>query len=99
MLGRVKLDNTLLTCDHGNFNQITARSRNRTLVTVVRDTCTTIVTRVLRTESNGEVKVLPVGSRISIVLYLGSLEACKLDSFSHAVFFFSSNLAVGATWS
>ena len=23
MLGRVKLDNTLLTCDQGNFNQIT----------------------------------------------------------------------------
>ena len=36
MLGRVKLDNTLLTCDQGNFNQITARSRNRALVTVVR---------------------------------------------------------------
>ena len=43
MLGRVKLDNTLLTCDKGNFNQITARCRNRTLVTVVRDTCTTTV--------------------------------------------------------
>ena len=41
--GRVKLDNTLLTCDQGNFNQITARSRNRTLVTVVRDMCTTTV--------------------------------------------------------
>ena len=27
----------------GNFNQISARSRNRTLVTVVRDTCTTTV--------------------------------------------------------
>ena len=38
MLGRDKLDSTLLTCDQGNFNQITARSRNRTLVTVVRDT-------------------------------------------------------------
>ena len=36
MFGRVKLDNTLLTCDQGNFNQITTRSRNRTLVTVVR---------------------------------------------------------------
>ena len=33
MLGKVKLDNTLLTFDQGNFNQITARSRNRTLVT------------------------------------------------------------------
>ena len=43
MLGRVKLDNTLLTCDQGNFNQITARGRNRTLVTVVRDTSTTTV--------------------------------------------------------
>ena len=43
MLGRVKLDNTLLTCDKGNFNQMTAQSRNRTLVTMVSDTCTTIV--------------------------------------------------------
>ena len=43
MLDRVKLDNTLLTCDQGNFNQITARSWNRTQVTVVRDTCTTTV--------------------------------------------------------
>ena len=34
MLGRVKLDNTLLTYDKGNFNQITPRSWNRTLVTV-----------------------------------------------------------------
>ena len=42
--GGVKLDNTLPTCDQGNFNQITTRSRNRTLVTVVRDTCTTTVT-------------------------------------------------------
>ena len=36
MLGGVKLDSTLLTCDQGNFNQITARSWNQTLVTVVR---------------------------------------------------------------
>ena len=36
MLGRVKLDNTLLTCDKGTFNQITARRRKQTLVTVVR---------------------------------------------------------------
>ena len=43
MLGRVKLDNTLVKCDQGNFNQITARSWNQTLVTVVRDTCTTTV--------------------------------------------------------
>ena len=43
MLGRVKLDNILLTCGRVNFNQITARSRNGTLVIVVRDTCTTIV--------------------------------------------------------
>ena len=41
MLATVKLDNSLLTCDQGNFNQITARSRKRTLVTVVGDTCTT----------------------------------------------------------
>ena len=40
----VKLDNNLLTCGHGNFNQITARRWNQTLVTVVRDTCTTILT-------------------------------------------------------
>ena len=43
MLGRVKLDNILFTRDQGNFNRITVRSRNRTLVTVVRDTCTTTV--------------------------------------------------------
>ena len=35
----------------GNFNQITARSRNRTLVTVVRDTCTTTVPPVPLTNS------------------------------------------------
>ena len=39
MLRRVKLDHTLLTCDQGNFNQITARSQSKTLVTVVRDMC------------------------------------------------------------
>ena len=38
-----KLNNTLLTCDQGNFNQATARSQNRIQVTVVRDTCTTTV--------------------------------------------------------
>ena len=43
MLGRDELDSTLLTCDHGNFNQITAWSWDRTQVTVVRDTCTTSV--------------------------------------------------------
>ena len=43
ILGKVKLDNTLLTCDQGNFNQITAQSQNRTLVTVMRETCTTTV--------------------------------------------------------
>ena len=43
MLGRDELDSTLLTCDQGNFNQITTRSRNRTLVTVVIGTCTTTV--------------------------------------------------------
>ena len=47
MLGRVKVNNTLPTCDQGNFNQITARSRNRTQVTVVRDTCTTTVSPAL----------------------------------------------------
>ena len=43
MLGRVKPGNTLLTSDISNFKQITARSRNRPLVTVVRDTCTSVV--------------------------------------------------------
>ena len=43
MLGRVKLDNTLLTCNQGNFNQITVWSQNQTLVAVVRNTCTTTV--------------------------------------------------------
>ena len=43
MVGRDKLDNTLLTSNQGNFNQITAQSQNRTLVTVVRNTCTTAV--------------------------------------------------------
>ena len=43
MLGGYKLDNILFTCEQGNLNQITARSRNPTLVTVVRDTCTTTV--------------------------------------------------------
>ena len=38
-----KLDNTLLTCDQVNFNEITARSRNQTLVWVARDKCTTTV--------------------------------------------------------
>ena len=28
VLGRVKLDNTLLTCDQSNFSQITARGQN-----------------------------------------------------------------------
>ena len=35
MLGRVKLDNTLLTCDWGNYNHITAWSWNWTQVTMV----------------------------------------------------------------
>ena len=43
MLGRVKLENSFLTCDQGNFNQITARSHNWILVTVVRDRCSTTV--------------------------------------------------------
>ena len=42
MLGRVKLDNTLLTCDPGNFNQRTARNRDRTMVTVVKGGTTTV---------------------------------------------------------
>ena len=37
------MDNALLTCDQDNFNQITAQSRNQTLVTAVRNTCTTTV--------------------------------------------------------
>ena len=36
MLGRDKLDSTLLTYDQGNFNQITAQSRNRTLAILKR---------------------------------------------------------------
>ena len=43
VLGRIKLNNTLLTCEQGNFNQVIARSRNLIPVTVVRDTCTTTV--------------------------------------------------------
>ena len=43
MLGGVKPDNTLFTCDKGNFNQITTQGRNRALVTVTRDTCTNTV--------------------------------------------------------
>ena len=43
MLGRVKLGHTLLTGDQGSFNQTTAWNLNQTLVTVVRDTCTTTV--------------------------------------------------------
>ena len=37
VLGRVKLDNTLLMCDQDNFNQITAQSGNQASVTVARD--------------------------------------------------------------
>ena len=43
MFGRDKLDNILLTCDQGNFNQITECCRNRTPITLVKDTCTTTV--------------------------------------------------------
>ena len=43
LLYRVKQDNAFLTYDQGNFNQTTARSRNRTRVTVVKDACTTTV--------------------------------------------------------
>ena len=43
MLGKDKLDNTLFTCDQGYFNQITTRSRNLTLVTMVKDTFATSV--------------------------------------------------------
>ena len=49
MLGRVKMNNTLLTYDKGNFNQMTARSWNRTVVTMVRDTSTTTVPPAART--------------------------------------------------
>ena len=38
MFGRVKLDDTLLTCNKGNFHQTTARRLHRTLVTVMRET-------------------------------------------------------------
>ena len=34
---------TLFMCDQSNFNQIIARYRNGTLITMVRDTCTTTV--------------------------------------------------------
>ena len=63
MLARVKLDNILLTWRQGNFNQITVRSQNRTLVTVVRDMCITTVTPPL--------PVFPVG--ISTEKDLGTL--------------------------
>ena len=43
MLGRVKLNNTFLTCDKGDFNQRAPWSQNQIHVTVVRDTCTTTV--------------------------------------------------------
>ena len=56
MLGIDKLDNTLLTCDQDNFSQITSPSRNRTRVTVVRDTCTAIVPPAPpNTASNGDI--------------------------------------------
>lgn len=41
MFSTVKQDNTILTCDKGSFNQIRARGWNRTLVKLVRDSCTT----------------------------------------------------------
>ena len=40
-------------CDQGNFNQITAWSWNRTLVTVVRGTCTTTVPSLPHSELMG----------------------------------------------
>ena len=43
VVGRVELDSTLPTCEQGNFSQVTARNRNRILVTVVRDTRPTTV--------------------------------------------------------
>ena len=43
MLRRVKLDNTLLTYNQGNFKQATAWIPNQTLVTEVRETCTSTV--------------------------------------------------------
>ena len=44
MLSGDKQDNTLLTCNQGNFNQTTARSWNQTLVIVVRHACAITVT-------------------------------------------------------
>ena len=52
MLGRNKLDNTLLTCDQGNSNQITAQTQNRSLVTVVRETCTNSATNTSLNEAD-----------------------------------------------
>ena len=43
MFDEVKLNNTLLTRDQSNFGEITAWCRSRTLITVVRHTCTTTV--------------------------------------------------------
>ena len=47
MFGRFKLENTLLTCDQCNLNQVTACSRNRTPVTKLRGTCTTTAVSML----------------------------------------------------
>ena len=37
MFGKLKLDNTPLTCNQGEFNQIVAQSWNQILVTKVKD--------------------------------------------------------------
>ena len=60
MLGRVKLDNILLTYDKSNFNKITTRSRSRTLIKVVRDTCTNTVQPVLPIVPSKSQGLLPI---------------------------------------
>ena len=60
MLGRVKLDNTPLTYDQGNFNPITAQSQNRTLVTVVTNIYTTTVTPAPHSDNEEELVKRPL---------------------------------------
>ena len=57
MLGKDKLENTLLTCHQSNFNQITTLSLNRTLITVVRYTCTITVPPALPMAYSAELKL------------------------------------------
>ena len=60
VFGRDKLNNTLLTCHRRNFNQITELSRNRTLVAMVKETCTTTVQPASRFAfvKHGQIKTL-----------------------------------------